>query len=197
MDLVVSPYVRTFQLGAVSSKMASRFLGDDTTSCPPTLRREPFRVSATSLRVLTGNPLVGLSSLSFSQRAVLARPRVLSSTRSPSSPKKSSRRRTALNEPDGSCTRIARRLWSEPRVRIGRMCGGTSSNRRSSSRRNFGSSLSRSPRIRASDGIELQHSSPVGDFALKSLPRTGRATLVASSSTDRAQCGGRLTPPDP
>ena len=122
MGPVVWPYVRAFQLGAVSSGAeALRFLGDDTTSCHPYPSAQTLSllgsVSPCSYRQALGGPFIVEL---FAAGLVSTRPRVLSSTRSPSSPKKSSRRRTALAEPDGSFTRIARRLWSDSRVRISR-----------------------------------------------------------------------------
>ena len=118
-----------------------------TRQAPPYPSAKLLRCLVASLRLLTGNPLVGLSSLSFSWRLFSNRPRVLSFTRSPSSPKKNSRRRTTLNEPDECFTRIARRLWSEPRVRISRIAAPSPLQMLQLESMKSASSLSWSPRV--------------------------------------------------
>ena len=76
------------------------------------------RSSAPSLIMLTSKGLTPISSLRFSPWAFSAHRRAKSLARFQVSPLGSSRRWRTLNEPDGTCTRVARRLWSEPRWRI-------------------------------------------------------------------------------
>ena len=147
---MILPYVKAARLCAVSKRaLRVSFLGADTTSTPlpadKTVSLVGLCVSSFSYRQW----LAPLSSLSFSWRVVSTRPRMLSSTRSPSSPKKNSRRRTALNEPDEELVapRIARRPWSEPRVRIIRIAAASPLQMLRLESRESALSLSWSPRV--------------------------------------------------
>ena len=63
---------------SLETRFRVSFLGADTTSAPLPVGKTASLLVA-SLRFLTGNPFLGLSSLSFSWRFVSNRPRVLSS----------------------------------------------------------------------------------------------------------------------
>ena len=97
-----------------ASKRRTRFRGPEARSCPLPIA-VGFSRFGTSPILLTSKPLMGLSQLSYSWPLFFSGPRVGVSTRSHMSPCTSSLRWHALNEPDGTCTRIALRLWSEPR----------------------------------------------------------------------------------
>ncbi len=126
---------------------ADDFEAQNTEACPyPSLRDVPS--SAPSPIALTGKSLMHISSLSYSPSVFIrqiAEP--VSRARFRASPRKSSRRRQALNEPDGTCTRVALRLWSGPRWGI--FTPSTITAR-------LAAGLSRSPDFQLHYGIELQ-----------------------------------------
>ena len=146
------------------------------------------RCSAPPLTWLTSKGFLPLSSLSFSPRAFSARRRAKSLARFQVSPPENSRRWHTLNEPYGTCTRIAPKsfgpdpaegfaplsihaasTWGKRTVEV---CPGRPSSERGAR-----------PLWDRTAGL-LRNG-----ITLLSLPRTGRATLAASGSTGRVLDG--------
>ena len=113
----LSPYVRDLPASAQfpRSRARARFLGDETTSSPLPFGENLFAVSATSLRRLTGKPLVGLSSLSFSRRGFFHPvPEPCHRPGSPCHRRRGSRRRTTVSRTlTGLSPELPGGLWPE------------------------------------------------------------------------------------
>ena len=101
MGSVVSSHVQTSRLGAVSKRSGALHFWRPTRQAPPYPSTKTCSlfgsVSSSSYRQALDAPFVVKL---FTADLLSIRPRVLSSTRSSLSPKKSSRRRRALAEPD-------------------------------------------------------------------------------------------------